>query len=129
MKSSVSPGSEERFENGISYILIGGVALSLVLEIAGIIIFFMTYRNVDVSQGSEFFIHGRGFFSFVFSSLFTGSAGLAIRLMLAGMIILLLTPYARVLLSVGYFALARNAAYVLITLFVLVVLTLSLIFH
>ncbi len=49
--------------------------------------------------------------------------------MTAGVIVLMLTPYLRVVLSAAYFAWEKDAKYVLITLFVLIVLTLSLVLH
>jgi len=43
-----------------------------------------------------------------------------------GIVVLMLTPYVRVLASVLYFGLVRNPKYLLITFFVLIVLTASL---
>jgi uncharacterized membrane protein len=43
-----------------------------------------------------------------------------------GVVILILTPYVRVLMSVLYFAWEKNTKYILITLFVLLLLTISL---
>ena len=43
-----------------------------------------------------------------------------------GIVVLMLTPYVRVVASVLYFGLAKNPKYLLITLFVLLVLTASL---
>jgi uncharacterized membrane protein len=46
--------------------------------------------------------------------------------MTLGIAILMLTPYVRVILSVIHFSRERNIKYVLITLFVLALLTISL---
>jgi hypothetical protein len=46
-----------------------------------------------------------------------------------GIVILLLTPYLRVVFSVLYFSFEKDYKYALITLFVLIVLTLSLTLH
>jgi uncharacterized membrane protein len=46
--------------------------------------------------------------------------------MSVGVVILILTPYVRVLMSVLYFAWEKNTKYILITLFVLLLLTISL---
>jgi uncharacterized membrane protein len=40
-----------------------------------------------------------------------------------------MTPYLRVVASVVYFGLVRNAKYLIITLFVLIILTASLLVH
>jgi uncharacterized membrane protein len=49
--------------------------------------------------------------------------------MTLGIAVLILTPYSRVLLSVLYFFWERDFKFCLITLFVLVILTLSLAAH
>ena len=49
--------------------------------------------------------------------------------MTLGILVLILTPYIRVVVSIVYFARERDYRYVLLTLFVLVVLSLSLALH
>jgi uncharacterized membrane protein len=49
--------------------------------------------------------------------------------MTLGITTLILSPYARVVVSVLYFAWQRNIKYTLITIFVLTVLTISLALH
>jgi len=49
--------------------------------------------------------------------------------MTAGLVILILTPFLRVILSVFYFALKKDFKYVIITVFVLLALTISLLLH
>jgi uncharacterized membrane protein len=46
--------------------------------------------------------------------------------MALGMAILILTPYVRAVLSVVYFASRKNLTYLIVTLFVLIVLTVSM---
>ncbi|MEM0443528.1 MAG: DUF1634 domain-containing protein [Candidatus Caldarchaeum sp.] len=59
-----------------------------------------------------------------------GSKGLGPEgLMTAGLVILIFTPYSRVLTSIVYFAAERNITFLLITLFVFAVLTTSLLTH
>jgi uncharacterized membrane protein len=53
----------------------------------------------------------------------------AIALMTAGIIVLVLVPFVRAIASFLYFAWGKNWKYVIITLFVLIVLTISLAFH
>ena len=76
------------------------------------------------------FIQGKNFFTFIYDQFRSGqSAGAAARLMMAGMVILILTPYLRVIVSAIYFAREKNIKYVVITLFVIIVLTVTLIRH
>ena len=49
--------------------------------------------------------------------------------MTLGIALLILTPYARVILSVLYFIGRKDLKYILITLFVFILLTISLLFH
>ena len=114
----------------ISYILIVGVTVSLVLEVTGLTIFYRTYHNFAFSESAAFRIQGHDFFGYVVQLLrwgFTGGA--AVQFMTAGIVVLLLTPFLRVVFSVGFFARERDLKFVVITLFVLIVLTLSLTLH
>ena len=121
---------ESKLETGISYLLIIGVIISLLLEVAGIIVLYLTYGNLDISRDAGMFIQGKGFFSFIYEQFQGGrQSGTAVLLMTAGIIVLILTPYARLVTSVFYFGWERNFRYVAITLFVLVVVTVSLILH
>jgi len=119
--------SESKFEKTISYVLISGVLVSLLLEGIGIITFYRTYGHLRVLERETLFLHGTNFFSFL-ANLLRGNYPhqSPILLMSLGIAILVLTPYVRVALSVFYFAREKNFKYVLITLFVLILLTLSL---
>lgn len=127
-----TPGSgESRLETIISYLLIVGVAASLVLEVIGIVMFYRSYGSLSILLKDEaMFIHGRDFFSFL-RELFSGryASGNAVLFMALGIAILALTPYVRVIASALYFALRKDARYVVITVFVLAVLTVSLALH
>jgi uncharacterized membrane protein len=125
---NISAGS--KFERAISYLLIIGVILSLIFEVIGIIVFYHVYGNLDVSENGRMFIHAENFFNFIYR-LFEGeyAQDKAILIMVLGISILILTPYARVIMSVFYFIWERNLKYVGITLFVLIILTISLITH
>ena len=122
--------SEKRFEVAISYLLMAGVVTSLVLEIVGIALFRRFFGGFAISEEKIMFLHGKNFFDFM-ASLFRGETEgtWGLFLMTLGVVILVLTPYARVVMSVLYFAWVKNIKYVLITLFVLVVLSLSLAVH
>lgn len=122
--------SESRFEYAISYLLIAGVVTSLFLEVIGILLFRRDHGRFAIAESKEVLVHGRDFFHFIVSlsrGEFEGTAGLF--LMTLGITVLILTPYLRVILSVFYFAWTRNIKYTLITLFVLVILSLSLAIH
>lgn len=125
------PGSGEKgLESTISYVLIVGVACSLLLEIAGLALYWHTYGNLEVSQSVALFIQGRDFFTFIFELIRGAHHQMAaISVMTGGIVVLILTPFIRVVLSVFYFGWEKNYKYALITLFVLVVLVLSLVLH
>ncbi len=130
MNRSRLGSGESALETTISYLLIVGVITSLLLEIMGIIVFYNSYRQLGVSQDPSLFIRGHDFFSFILNQFRGGhTESRAVRLMTSGIVILMLTPYLRVIVSVVYFAWEKNAKYVAITLFVLIVLTISLAWH
>ncbi len=130
MTSQKLGSGESKLETAISYMLIAGVVMSLLLEIAGVLLLMRTGGSLSISQDPGLFVKGRDFFSFVYEQLSGGqSAGAGILLMTIGIIVLILTPYVRLVASVLYFAAEKNAKYVMITLFVLIVVTLSLALH
>jgi len=130
MKNERLGSGESGLETANSYMLIVGVIVSLLLELAGITLLYRSYGNLAISQDTSVFIRGRDFFTFIYQQ-FTGShpAGPGILLMTVGIIVLILTPYLRVVASAVYFAVEKNIKYVVITLFVLIVVTLSLTLH
>jgi len=110
--------------------LITGVVISLLLEVAGMLLFYRENGHLLTSQDPSVFIQGSNFFTFVydhFRGIHIGGDG--VLLMTLGLVILMLTPFVRVLMSVFYFAFEKNFRYMWITMFVLVVLTMSLLFH
>ncbi|MDO8567714.1 MAG: DUF1634 domain-containing protein [Dehalococcoidales bacterium] len=128
MKNGLGSG-ESKLETAISYLLMIGVVASLVLEVIGMALFYQTYGQLGISHDKAVLVQGRDFFSFIFDQLRGHSEGTAIRFMTLGIVVLLLTPYLRVVLSAIYFGREKNYKYVIITIFVLIVLTLSLILH
>ena len=130
MKSGVLGSGDSKLETAISYLLILGVVISLFLEIIGLILFFRSYSNLNILENSVAFIRGENFFSFV-RTLFQweNMQNSALLFMTLGLIVLILTPYIRVIMSVIYFAWKKNSKYVLMTLFVLITLTVSLALH
>ncbi len=119
--------AESKFERIIGYILISGVVISLFLEVIGIILYYRSYGQFKILEDKAVFIHGKNFFYFLVE-LIQGEhiRQKALWLMTLGIAILMLTPYVRVILSVIHFSREKNVKYVLITFFVLALLTISL---
>ena len=130
MKSGTIGSGESKLETTISYLLIIGVIFSLILEVFGLILFYYSFANLNILENKFVFIHGENFFSFVIT-LFQGEnvQNTGILFMTLGLVALISTPYVRVITSVLYFAWEKNRKYVLVTLFVLVILTVSLALH
>jgi uncharacterized membrane protein len=123
-------GGESKLETVISYLLIIGVVASLFLETIGMVLFYRSYGQFYLSENKVMFLHGRNFFNFLHVLLSGGFPDKSpILFMTLGIIILILTPYLRVIVSVLYFIWKRDITYALITIFVLAVLTMSLGLH
>ena len=77
-----------KLEIGISYLLITGVIISLVLEMAGIIILYLSYGRLTISQDTSMFLQGHDFFTFTYQ-IFQGRymERNALLLMTAGIIV------------------------------------------
>ncbi len=120
---------EHSLERFISYLLIVGVIVSVLLEIAGVALYYTTYHTLAISSDPAFKIQGHDFFSYLAGLLGGSAGGPPVQLMTWGIMVLLLTPYLRVVLSVLFFGWEKNWKFVVITLFVLVVLTISLTLH
>ena len=121
---------ETKLETIISYLLIVGVILSVTFEAVGIFLYYGTYGNLQFSQNQNVFISGQNFFAFiVHQTQHLFGMQNALLFMTLGIMILVLTPYVRAITSAIYFAWEKHYKYVLITLFVIVVLTASLALH
>jgi uncharacterized membrane protein len=109
----------------VGYLLLGGVLTSAALIVAGLI-----WRYISTGRlSSEYTIEGMNLAQFVWEELrLVAAQQFRPRLLInLGIAVLLLTPFARVLASMLYFALGlRNWKYTLFTGFVLAVLTYSL---
>jgi uncharacterized membrane protein len=130
MKSDIVGSGESKLETTISHLLIIGVVFSLVLEAIGLMLFYHSFANLNILENEIVFIHGNDFFSFVVT-IFQGEnmQNNAILFMTLGLVTLILTPYLRVITSVIYFAWEKNRKYLLLTVFVLIILTASLALH
>lgn len=123
--------SEDKLDLLISYILIVGVIASVLIEATGIFQYYYAHRDLDIVFKQEFALKGTDFFSYAaqtIQALFVDK-WTPVTVLAFGLVLLLITPYVRVLASVVYFGLVRNVKYLSITLFVLVILTASLILH
>jgi uncharacterized membrane protein len=130
MKLPQKPEDKSKLENSISYLLISGVLLSLTLLITGMVLLWQKQGNVAISQDPAVYVHGHDFFSFIYQEVTNGGLnGLPLQLITLGVVVLLLTPYVRVILSAVYFVRERNLKYVFITIIVLIILTISLTLH
>ncbi len=126
------PSSEESssFEQAIGSILIIGVFTSLFLIAGGIFFLYYDSGSMAISQNQAMFLQEKNFFYFLWD-LLRGRHGLefGIWMMTLGIAILILTPYARVIMSFFYFLETGDAKYTSFTLFVLTLLTASLLLH
>lgn len=130
VEKKVEGSGETKLETGVSYVLITGVVVSFILEVTGMVLYYKAFHSMAIERGSTISFQGSDFFAFLRSVLLKPSTqSPSVRLMILGIAVLILTPYARAILSVAYFAVTRNVKYVVITLFVLVILTISLMMH
>lgn len=124
------PG-EEKLELAISYILIAGGLLSVAIEAVGIAAYYFSNRNLNIVFQPNLAMRGADFFGYT-SSVIQGillGTWTPMQVLALGIVLLMITPYLRVLASVTYFGFAKNRKYLFMTLFVLVVLTASLLAH
>jgi uncharacterized membrane protein len=95
MTAKMLGSGESKLETAISYLLTGGVAASLLLEVVGLVLFYGDYANLNILENSVVFVHGRNFFSFI-GTLFQGefTQNDAFLFMTVGLVVLILTPYS-----------------------------------
>ena len=121
---------DETFETIVSYILIAGVILSLLTEITGLSLYYIQNGNLSFDYSPQWQLKGANFFAYAANLITSFSFGFnAISIMALGIVLLMITPYVRVIASVVYFGRIRDLKYLLFTIFVLTVLTVSLIIH
>ena len=109
----------------VGYILLCGVLLSMALIVAGLLWKYIQTGGVRL----EYELAGMNLFQFVVSEIRLAALGhFRPRLLVnMGIVVLMLTPFFRVLASVVYFLVVlKNWKYTAFTLFVLLVLTGSL---
>lgn len=125
------PRNEEGLELAISYVLITGVLASVVVETFGIVSYYLANGNLNILFQPSSAMKGTDFFSYTAMLAQQLSVGVLTPMQVLGLgiVLLMMTPYLRVVASVVYFGLAKNPKYLFITLFVLIVLTASLLKH
>jgi uncharacterized membrane protein len=109
----------------VGYILLCGVLLSMALIVGGLLWKYIQTGGVRL----EYELAGMNLFQFVVSEIHLAALGqMRPRLLInMGIVVLMLTPFFRVLASVAYFLVVlKNWKYTVFTLFVLLVLTGSL---
>jgi uncharacterized membrane protein len=126
-KSQAEPDAARQFDMDevVGYVLLTGVLLSLVLVAAGLAWKWFATGSLAL----DYQISGMNLFEFVVDEIRTALHGpVRPRLLVNfGIVVLMLTPFLRVLASVVYFAaFLKNWKYTIFTTFVLVVLTYSL---
>ena len=120
-----SDAVEAQMDVLIGYVLLGGVIVSVVLVVAGLVWHWASTGHVGV----DYAIAPANLFDFVVTDVRQiASPHVRPRLLVSlGIAALMLTPYVRVLVALLFFAIAEhNWKYVAFTAFVLSVLTFSL---
>jgi uncharacterized membrane protein len=122
--------NEEDLDLVISYILIFGVLASLALETIGIMRYYSVNGTltINLQPNSAFGGTPLSFLGSIIRGLLVG-VWTPFEILSLGIILLTITPYMRVVAAVVYFSLTKNTKYVFITLFVLTILTASLLIH
>jgi len=117
-------------ESFASYVLIGGLALSVALELIGISAFYAQSGGFNYQFTPQWQMTGSNFFAYTFSLLDSvGTFQNPIAIMALGVVILMFTSYARVFTTLLHFAFVKNIKYTLISIFLFVALTITLFAH
>jgi uncharacterized membrane protein len=119
------PSRDAKMDALVGYLLLAGVSLSMALIAVGLIWHFLRTGTFEL----QYPLQGRNLFQFLLAEIAIAAHGQGRprTLVNAGIGVLMLTPYLRVLASMLYFMFAqRNWKYSLFTAIVLGVLTFSL---
>lgn len=113
--------------SGISWILRAGVVVSLVLEAAGILLNYASTAGSSLSPSGVWQAKAGNFFVYIAATLGSATSGItSFNLVALGIVVLMLTPYIRVIAAFVYYVVERDWKYVGITAFVTAVITLGL---
>ncbi len=114
----------------IGYTLLICVIMALSLEVLGLILYISSSNNIYIDLDRSLVVKEENFFIYSLNTISSAVKGPNyFNLMSLGLAVLMFTPYLRAVLSVVYFSLAKNYKYTLLTLFVTIVITASLIIH
>lgn len=111
-------------EDIISYILTFGTIFSIFLLSIGVIAYLVYIKEIILDwilKGENLFVALNNVLSNVFQN------NISYTFMAIGILMLMLTQYIRVIVSIVYFSLIKDCKYVVITLIVFIILTLSII--
>lgn len=125
MKSGAQESRQLEMDVLVGYILLGGVLLSMLLIIIGLVWKYVQSGGIHL----DYELAGMNLFQFVVSEVHIAVLGeIRPRLLInMGIVVLMLTPFFRVLASMVYFLVVlKNWKYTVFTSFVLLVLTGSL---
>lgn len=116
----MTPIPEQNFERWIGNLLRTGLALAVLVVLAGGVAFFLTHGHAP----ADYRVFERQPIAYrtpkgIVKAAFHGDALAVIQL---GLLLLIATPIARVTLSLGFFARTGDRLYVFVTLIVLIVL-------
>lgn len=130
VRSFHSMSRQLRLDRIIIALLITGVTVSILFESIGLVLFCHSRGRLTVSMETAVFIHGHnlGFLMHHLTGMIS-KQGIDIFFMTLGIIVLIVTPFVRVIISMVYFALERDVKFFLITFFVFAVLLISLLTH
>jgi uncharacterized membrane protein len=121
--------SEHRsqLESLIGWVLILGVLSSVLFEVIGLALNYAQTGDLTLALSPTWHIQSANFFSFIGTTIASvASSPNAFDVLAIGIILLMLTPYVRVLVSMLYYAATKDFTYVGITLLVLIIITASL---
>jgi uncharacterized membrane protein len=131
MKAS-PPSTDEQsvLDRIIIGLLITGVMASILLEIVGMALFCHSRGRLTIYSETAAFIHGHDLARFMsHMTAMISKQGMDIFFMTLGIIVLILTPFTRLIVSIIYFAVERDVRFFLITFFVFAVLLISFLAH
>ncbi len=118
--------NRSRLEALLGLVLLVGVSLSLAVEAIALAVY-VTDNGSEIVLTERYRVSAPSFVDYLMNLSEMGLT--ASGLMAFGLALLMLTPYARVVTSLIYFAATHNLKYMVITVFVLAVLTASLLTH
>lgn len=126
----MTTGREEIREAVIGYVLIGGLVVSVAVILLGLFGYLVQSGSSSLEYTANWQMTGPDFFSYLWNLVVSLSLRQApTQTMALGIVLLMLTSYVRVFATALLFAVSRNLKYSVISLFVFLLLTLTLVTH